>query len=86
MKNRIIKSIFILFFFFLNFFSLFAQSENTLKGIELSDSVYNLLKSTDLHPYTQSLVTSVENTFPYNILVNIPSSQKTDTNLLLIFF
>lgn len=86
MKNRIIKSIFILFFFCLNFFSLFAQSENTLKGIELSDSVYNLLKSTDLHPYTQSLVTSVENTFPYNILVNIPSSQKTDTNLLLIFF
>lgn len=85
MKNRI-RKLFLAFIFSLLSFSLYSQDNSNLRGIELSNSVFNFLKSNKFSPYTQNLVTSGENTFPYNILVDIPAHTKTSTNLLLIFF
>ena len=62
-----------------------ASAQTKVYGLELCNSVYNFLKKNGFNPETQSLVTSGENTFPYNISVtfNSPDSS-TKENLVLI--
>ena len=62
-----------------------ASAQTKVYGLELCNSVYNFLKKNAFHPETQSLVTSGENTFPYNISVtfNSPDSS-TKENLVII--
>ena len=56
-------------------------------GIELCSEVHSFLKKNGFSPWTQNLVTSGENTFPYNIIVTFSSEQNTSPeNLLLVFF
>ena len=63
------------------------QKSTEINGIELSSSVFSLLKKSGFSPITQSLVISGENTFPYNVIVNLESNQKdSQENLLLVFF
>lgn len=86
MKKNILLILF-LFIFSFSFSKLYAKpEENTLAGIDLCNNVFSNIKSNGLEPYTQSLVLSGENTFPYNILVDINSSQKNNKNLILVFY
>lgn len=57
----------------------------TLYGTELCSSVFNFLKKNGFSPATQSLVTSGENAFPYNVSVNFPSKDGSEAeNLIFI--
>ena len=61
------------------------------EGIDLCNSVYSILKKNNFAPLTQNLVTSGENTFPYNITVdfspsNSSQSQQNEKHLLLVFY
>ena len=57
----------------------------TLYGTELCSSVYNFLKKNGFSPATQSLVTSGENAFPYNVIVTFPSNNGNEAeNLIFI--
>ena len=83
MKTRRILC-YILIFLFCSIAS--AQNKGP-SGIELCSEVHSFLKKNGFSPYSQSLVISGENTFPYNIIVTFPAEQKTSPeNLLLVFF
>lgn len=84
MKSRKNFLLFLLMFF-LSFSSLSA-ADNSLKGIELCNSVYNFLDKYHFSPISQNIVTSGENTFPYNIIINKKTDDKTNKNLVLVFF
>jgi len=73
---------------FLSVFFLFClQAETAQKtGLELSDSVFSLLKNNAFEPETQSLITSGENSFPYNVIVNLNKPDIEKENLILVFF
>ena len=62
-----------------------ASAQTKAYGLELCNSVYNFLKKNGFNPETQSLVTSGENTFPYNISVKFNSVNYDEKeNLILI--
>ena len=83
MKTRRILC-YILIFLFCSIAS--AQNKGP-SGIELCSEVHSFLKKNGFSPYSQSLVISGENTFPYNIIVTFPAEQNTSPeNLLLVFF
>ncbi len=67
-------------------FSLSAKTDDisTLKGVNLSNEVYNFLKAEKYTPLTQTLVTNGNNIFPYNVYLKFNSQKITDKNLLLI--
>ena len=69
-------------------FSTLAYAQNKAPaGIELCNEVHSFLKANRFSPSTQNLVTSGENTFPYNIIVTFTPKQNTSPeNLLLVFF
>ena len=58
-----------------------------ISGLELSDSISSFLRKNGYTPYNQSLVTSGENTFPYNVSITIKAKNPSETkeNLILIF-
>lgn len=84
MKSRKNFLLFLLMFF-LSFSSLSA-ADNSLKGIDLCNSVYSFLDKYHFSPISQNIVTSGENTFPYNIIINKKADDKTNKNLVLVFF
>lgn len=84
-------AIFIFTFFLFYSQILFANNKiNSYKnivGVELCDSVFNILKKEKLNPKTQSLLISGENNFPYNIILEKDSSiqnESIDTKNLII--
>lgn len=84
-------AIFIFTFFLFYSQILFANnkinSNKNLVGVELCDSVFNILKKEKLNPKTQSLLISGENNFPYNIILEKDSSiqnESIDTKNLII--
>lgn len=81
------KKNFLLFLlmFFLSFSSLTA-ADNSLKGIDLCNYVYNFLDKYHFSPVSQNIITSGENVFPYNIIINKKSADKNNKNLIIIFF
>ena len=81
LRHRILCSLLVFFLFSTGIFG-----ESRLTGLELCDSIYNSLKKSNFTPYTQSLVTSGENTFPYNIGIKIPGNQNSGENLVFVFF
>lgn len=72
------------FFLYLLFFILF--SHFSVAGQELSDSVYNFLKQNKYKPVKQNLVNSLDNNFPYNVILNFPSDENSTDTLLLVFY
>ena len=75
-----------LLLFFLFSVKVFGQTAQKT-GLELSNSINTYLKKNGYTPYNQSLVTSGENTFPYNVSIKIKTEQtKEAENLVLIFF
>ena len=84
-------AIFIFTFFLFYSQILFANnkinSNKNIVGVELCDSVFNILKKEKLNPKTQSLLISGENNFPYNIILEKDSSiqnESIDTKNLII--
>lgn len=84
MKKKFFFVLSIIIFYFSFLYA--SNSESNLTGIELCNQVYSNLKDNSFNPYTQNLVTSGENTFPYNILVDVPSKNFSDKNLILVFY
>ena len=83
MKTRRILCYILIFLFC----SIASAQNKGLSGIELCSEVHSFLKKNGFSPYSQSLVISGENTFPYNIIVTFPAEQNTSPeNLLLVFF
>lgn len=72
------------FFLYVLFFILFSHFSAT--GQELSNSVYNFLKQNKYRPVAQNLLTSGENSFPYNIIIDFPAKEKSNETLLLVFY
>lgn len=67
-------------------FSLSAKTDDisTLKGVNLSNEVFNFLKAEKHSPLTQALVTNGNNIFPYNVYLKFNAKLNTEKNLLLI--
>lgn len=65
----------------LTLFPFFSQP----KGVNLCDSVFDSLKKQKTHPQIQTLVSSSDNFFPYNIYMDFNSKVETDQTLLFIF-
>ena len=56
-------------------------------GAQLCSQVHYFLKKNGFSPYSQNLIASGENIFPYNIIVTFSAEQNsTPENLLLVFF
>ena len=79
------KKLCIILFTLLCFSRLFALN-NSLKGIDLCNSIYSSLKKYGFSPSTQSLVAAGENSFPYNISVQIEGNSSSRDTLVLVFF
>lgn len=83
MKIRILKY----FYFFVLFtalkISLFSQVFP--KGTELCQQVFDFLDSEGFYPRTQSLLSSQNNDFPYNIYIDFKSEKAQNSNLLVVF-
>lgn len=77
--------LFLLLTFFVSISSLSANS-NSEKGIDLCNSIYNFLNKYKFSPYVQNIITSGENTFPYNIIIDKNSKEKNNKNLIIVFF
>lgn len=67
--------------FFWNF--VFA-AENSINGIQLCDNMFSFLKKNKINPQAQYLLSSGENSFPYNILIS-NSIEDSEENLVLAF-
>lgn len=77
--------LFLLLTFFVSISSLSANT-NSEKGIDLCNSVFDFLNKNKFSPYAQNIITSGENTFPYNIIIDKNSNEKTNKNLIIVFF
>lgn len=82
---KFLKSIFVLIFIF-HCTYIFGQDSNIQQsipeGISLCNEVFSTLKKSKCNPKIQALVSSGENEFPYNIIMN---SEKNDSSDQLIF-
>lgn len=56
------------------------------RGIELCDKIYSFLEQNDFTPEKQELLSSDENVFPYNIVININSKTNSNKNIIFTFF
>ena len=56
------------------------------EGIDLCNSVFSYLQKENFNPIKQNLLSTGENTFPFNVVVNIDSEEKASKNLILVFF
>lgn len=95
----LIKELLLIIYFFSQVFLLNANNQNTNKtnisnsstfesnsfsGLELCDSIFNLLKDNKLNPKAQNLISGGENNFPYNIIIE--KNTLNDNNSLVIIF
>ena len=63
----------------------FSAESKALTGLELCNKTWSLLSSSKLKPVSNEIVSSSENTFPYNITIN-NKKKDSDTNLLIVSF
>ncbi len=61
------------------------SQEKKVYGTELCNTVYDFLKKNGYSPLTQSLVTTGENAFPYNISVKFTTNNENAENLVFVF-
>lgn len=62
-----------------------SADNSTIKGVTLSNTIYNSLKQNKYSPLTQALINNGENAFPYNVYLNLEAKTPADKNLILIF-
>lgn len=72
-------SLFVFFSFSLNLYS--QQSE--IHGLELCDELSQYIEKLEMDVKKQEIITSPENNFPYNIVVNFPANAEDSNNLII---